>query len=443
MHRRVIGSTSSQFGRQALAQRIRKLKHWIMTLNKSFNKKHFWAYIWLALGLLLLALEIHSFSGHIGSDYRIFYKAAIRFRTNASSLYVLDSARTLQGFLYPPPAVILFLPFSIFPMDLSYRLFLALLYSSAFAAMAIWANLSDFNDKAVAISRLSRTNLVLLSTVSGPFFAAITAGQVDILVLLLCVAYIALIVQDRPVIGGLVLAIGFWIKLYPVVLLAYVLSRRDAFQILLGFAFGLLIVPLVLAPAVPFELYRLYFLDLLPRFSGSTIVNIYNQSLAAFYTRLNLPLSAGIHSFQVYAVPTSVRLPIAAGAIAIAASISVVTKFVKPATLPLLAMILAIFAVFAPLGWGHTYVYIFPLVYSTWIMGRQAQSTFTPIFVGIIYLTLLIPAYRVLPFNPILPELIYKIIYSRYLFSTAFLLLISAMLVRVTNHHKKTTSDLR
>ena len=414
-----------------------------MAPNKSFNTNYLWAYICFALGLFLLALELHSMSGHIGSDYRIFYNAALRFSNNVHELYQPNSVRTLQGFLYPPPAVMLFVPFSLLPLDWSYKLFLTLLYVSGFAAMAIWTNLSEVGDKATAMSQPGKINLVLLSGVSGPFFAAVAAGQVDILVLLLCVAYVVLIVRGRPVLGGLVLAAGFWIKIYPIILLAYALSRRDALRILAGFASGLIIVPLALAPAVPFALYRIYFLDLLPKFSENTIVNIYNQSLAAFYARLNFPLSTSIVSFQVYAVPASIRLPIVAGTIAVAAGISVVTRLIKPATIPLLAMIFAMFAIVAPLGWGHTYVYSLPLVCSAWLMGRELRSKLPHIFIGITYVVLLVPAYRKFPLDPHISNQIYQIIYSHYLFATISLILISAVLIH-TNwrdvHHANETA---
>src|SRR5438067_10923821 len=108
-----------------------------MVLRKSFNV-NFWCYISLTVGVLLLAQEINSVSGHIGGDYKIFYHAAARFNLNSFSLYNPDSVRTLQGFLYPPPAVILFLPFCELPVEWSYNLFVLLLYASAFALIKIW-----------------------------------------------------------------------------------------------------------------------------------------------------------------------------------------------------------------------------------------------------------------------------------------------------------------
>lgn len=401
-----------------------------MNSDRIFNAR-FWPYVFLFGGILLLALEIKSVYGHIGSDYRIFYNAAIRFNSNPLDLYMQDSARTLQGFLYPPPAVLLFLPFSTLPLGWSYTLFTVLLYFSAFISIAVWANLGLLDGSGFATSRFGRANLMLLTATSGPFFAAIAAGQVDILVLLVCVVHIALIMQGRPVLGGLVLAVGFWIKIYPAALLAYAFFRPNTYRILIGFLLGLMIVPLLSAPIVPIQLYEAYFFDLLPKLSSRTIVNIYNQSLSAFCVRLGLPLSVSTDSFMTYTVPDSIRRSVVIGGIAVMAGIAASTRFVKSPVMPLVAMILAMFAIIAPLGWGHTYVYVLPLIYSTWLMGRQARSKAISVFVVLVYLVMLVPTYKIFPLNPDVPELAYKIVYSRYLFSTIFLLIVAAFLVRI------------
>jgi hypothetical protein len=291
--------------------------------------------------------------------------------------------------------------------------------------------LGAFEDKNFASAKLHSVNVILLSATSGPFFAAIVAGQVDIFVLLLCTVHIALISKGRPAVGGFVLAFGFWIKIYPLALLVYALSRPDARRIFLGFLVGLLTVPLVLTPIVPFHLYKLYFLELLPKLSGATIINIYNQSLAAFFMRLSLPLNASVDSFQAYMVPTSIRLSITIAAVTFIGAISAVAKLTKGPNIPLLAMILSIFAVFAPLGWGHTYVYIFPLAYFAWLIGRKIQSGITFVFLAVIYAALLVPAYRTFSVELYLPELACKILYSRYLFATVFLIFMAAILIRV------------
>jgi len=401
-----------------------------MNSDRKFNAR-FWPYVFLFGGILLLALEIKSVYGHIGSDYRIFYNAAIRFNSNPLDLYMQDSARTLQGFLYPPPAVLLFLPFSTLPLGWSYTLFTVLLYFSAFISIAVWANLGLLDGSGFATSRFGRANLMLLTATSGPFFAAVAAGQVDILVLLVCVVHIALIMQGRPVLGGLVLAVGFWIKIYPAALLAYAFFRPNTYRILIGFLLGLMIVPLLSAPIVPIQLYGAYFFDLLPKLSSRTIVNIYNQSLSAFCVRLGLPLSVSTDSFMTYTVPDSIRRSVVIGGIAVMAGIAASTRFVKSPVMPLVAMILAMFAIIAPLGWGHTYVYVLPLIYSTWLMGRQTRSKVISVFVVLVYLVMLVPTYKIFPLNPDVPELAYKIVYSRYLFSTIFLLIVAAFLVRI------------
>ena len=281
-------------------------------------------------------------------------------------------------------------------------------------------------------SRLEIANVMLLTAVSGPFFAAVVAGQVDILVLLLCTVHIALITTDRPMWAGLVLAIGFWIKIYPLVLLAYALSHPKGARVLLGFICAGLALPLVLAPLVPLELYALYFMDYLPALSGSTIANIYNQSLTAFLTRLSLSVGESVQSFQAFPVPAPLRFSITVVAMFIIGLICVTAKRARDLRLPAFAMILAIFAVIAPLGWGHTYVYICPLVYFVWLIGRKLQHPLTFFLLASLYAVMLVPAYRIFPIHPDVPELAYKVFYSRYLFATVFLLIMSAVLLRFT-----------
>jgi len=64
-------------------------------------------------------------------------------------------------------------------------------------------------------------------------------------------------------------------------------------------------------------------------------------------------------------------------------------------------------------------------------MGRQVRPKLTHIVIGMTYLILLVPAYRIFPFDARISDLVYHIIYSRYLFSTILLLSISAMLIRI------------
>lgn len=56
-----------------------------MAPNKSFNSRYFWTRICFALGLLLPTLELHSIPGRTGSNFRIFYNAALRFGNSAMS----------------------------------------------------------------------------------------------------------------------------------------------------------------------------------------------------------------------------------------------------------------------------------------------------------------------------------------------------------------------
>ena len=81
--------------------------------------------------LSLIIVQALSIVGHVGSDFRLFYQAAHRFSRDPLSVYLSGSQETLQGFLYPPPAIAIFLPFLKFSLDTGYYVFIVAIYISA------------------------------------------------------------------------------------------------------------------------------------------------------------------------------------------------------------------------------------------------------------------------------------------------------------------------
>ena len=82
-------------------------------------------------------------------------------------------------------------------------------------------------------------------------------------------------------------------------------------------------------------------------------------------------------------------------------------------------------AVIAPLGWGHTYVMVLPLVILQLIAMRDAR----PIVAIAIFLcvaALMVPAGRRFAFVEGSPDWLQNLIYSRYLIATMVLAAISS-----------------
>lgn len=388
------------------------------------------AYVLIACGLVVLAWQARSAAGHIGSDFRIFHQAARRFSQTPLALYPAEAHLTLQGFLYPPPSILLFLPFSSLDVANGYALFVVLIYVCAAGALMMWLRAVDQAGLAPAsLTRADQVALLVLGLAAGPVLAVAVAGQVDSLVLCLCVAHVVLLRSGRSGAAGAVLAVGFWIKLYPALLLAYALLTPGRNRIAFGFAVAVLAVPVLALPVVPAGLYQAYFLELLPALSGRTIVNIYNQSAAAFLTRLDLPISEALRSYDAYPVRPADKLGILAAALA---GIALLVRLARrPGGLDLVvaASLIAMIGPVAPLGWGHTYVYVLPLLVVALALALKQGGAVLPGAIAVLFATICIPAYRRLPFLIDAPPLVQNLVYSRYLLATLTLLGITWLLV--------------
>ena len=123
----------------------------------------------------------------------------------------------------------------------------------------------------------------------------------------------------------------------------------------------LAVLPLVLLPLVPWELYREYALERFPAFSGLTDPNALNASIQASVTRLGLPADAALRVGMVSATPRATLLAGAVGALVVSGATWAVwtgrTGRVRAGF-----VILAILPAVVPLGWEHTFVLAVPLL---------------------------------------------------------------------------------
>lgn len=321
----------------------------------------------LAVGvpLLLLLAEQMSLAGYISGDFRIFHRAVGRFLADPALLYaaapgvVPEAARTLQGYIYPPPGVLFLLPFGALPLGAGFALFSACVLVAAALAVRSW--LGWMEQTGGPINPRLRAFLLLMALASGPVMACRT-GQVDAFVLLACVAAARLAQTGRGFWAGALLAAGAWLKIYPVLVMVPLLARPDTRRALIaGFAGAAVVVPLLSAPFLPISLWRTYFVDLLPAMSARTIVNVYNQSFGAFVARGDLPHALALDGYDTVALPGSLRAGVLAMGLCVLALAWLRARRDEGGVPVGVALALAAISLIAPLGWGHTYVYALPL----------------------------------------------------------------------------------
>jgi hypothetical protein len=181
-----------------------------------------------------------------------------------------------------------------------------------------------------------------------------------VFVLAIGLGFLWLLQKDRPFAAALVLSVGFWLKLYPLALALLGLRRGWIRGGTLGLAVGLVVVPVVLLPVVPAELYRQYAFDLVPYWAEVTNMHALNQSITGVLERMALPLTDYLrsHDTPIGAVTHTVNVAATVGLLGALYG----AYFLRRVRFDLVGVgVLAVLPVISALGWEHTYVLALPL----------------------------------------------------------------------------------
>lgn len=354
------------------------------------------------------------------TDFHYYYDAAVRFRADSSRLYQL-SDDVIAGFAYPPPAILPFVALSYLPLGVSLLLFTALSYAVLVAAIASW--LSYLRRRGMAFDSKAAIAATLVALALGPTYSNAIFGQVNAIVLGCAVGFITF-GSTRPAIGGALLAAGVWLKIYPVLLTAVGLWNRSAWRRLL-YAVGVSAVAmLVLLWILPPSSYVTFLADVLPARFDKTAVHILNQSLIAFLERFTLPPERFLNwdGKEAIAVSGVIRATNWTFGIAVIALLwRRATHGPRVEAIDSAAGVVALAAVIAPLGWGHTFVLALPLIILHLVSLRDAR----PIHAAIVCLcvaAMMVPASRRFSLVEQMMPWAQNVFYSRYLLATLMLI---------------------
>ncbi len=364
------------------------------------------------------------------NDFQFFYDGAQRFLTDAFLLYRVN---TRAGFLliewdrrvdygYPPPAVLLFVPFAMISLPVSYAFFM--FFSLMFMPLCVWLIelLRDWELDHKTAPKGFGWMALFFGWASGMTYVTLAFGQVNVWVLLICLLYIACVMDRRYVAAGLLMGIGFWLKFYPVFMLSLAIFEKKPIRILLACAMGILLIPVALQIVLPLELYVEYFRDIYPGLAGQTSPHIYNQSVVAWLTRFLVPDSMFL-DWGPLVVEPGVR--ILSGVIMVLAVAAVAASYWKyrQSVFFHYAAIMAVVPMVVTYGWGGTYMLAMPLILlelgawmHQWLWGWLGALVVVAAFI--------VPAYK--PFEPAGPggAVIAHVLHNRYLYLTAAILAI-------------------
>jgi alpha-1,2-mannosyltransferase len=391
--------------------------------------------LWMlaAVSVVLLAYEAVTLVGSVlaplvanpqalQTDFHYYYEAANRFRQTGVLYWLSDDV--IAGFAYPPPAIVPFLWLARWPLGTALLSFTILSYVALWVSVELW--LRFLRQHQFDIDRVVALLLLSIAFAIGPTYMNAIFGQVNVFVLASAVAFVSFAPAAAGV-AALLIALGTWLKVYPILLAAIGFWDRKTWRALGWTSVTLVVIALVVLPVVPVDAYRSYFVDVLPARLDKTAIHITNQSLVAFIERFRYPSAQFLNwtGEQAVSVSGAVRLLNLFFAVAVVVALAKRSAGGLRAQAVAAATLIALIAVIAPLGWGHTYVMVLPLVMLQLASLRHAR----PVIAFTIFCcvaAMMIPAGRRLTFVETSPDWLLNMIYSRYLLATLVLAAIPA-----------------
>ena len=358
------------------------------------------------------------------TDFHYYYDAAIRFRADPSRLYQLTDD-VIAGFTYPPPAILPFVLLSLAPLGVAMVILTLSSYAVLIASIALW--IRYLTQRGVDVDRADAVAAALIAIALGPTYSNAIFGQVNAWVLGCAVVFIT-VGPLRPAVGGIAVAAGTLLKIYPVLMIAVGLWNRSAWRRVAYAAVAAVIVVAAALPVIPPGAYQTFLGDVLHARFDKTAIHISNQSLIAFIERFFVPADrfSSWTGEQAIAVSQVVRGFNWMFGIAVTALLwRRATRGQRVEAIDSAAGLIALAAVIAPLGWGHTYVLVLPLVILHLVSLRHTP-TMQAFAIGLCVAAMFIPASRRFGMVEMLPAAMQNIVYSRYLIATLVLLLLPA-----------------
>jgi hypothetical protein len=234
---------------------------------------------WLALGIYIAGLGISAVLRNQG-DFQVYYRAGHRVLRGVAIYPATDKDR----FLYAPIFALVFAPFALLPRHAA---------QGAFFLINAWALVALITGSAAMLfgreRRLSAVMLAAPIVLSFRFIGNnIDHGQVNLIVLALCVWPIVYAREDRPRLGGAMLAAALLIKPYAILPALYLLLRRRFAALGWTFAAGLI---LLAAPILVFGPHGLVeqtvaYMRAVASMTGRYRTMLTNQSAVAAVARL-------------------------------------------------------------------------------------------------------------------------------------------------------------
>ncbi|HSW96490.1 MAG TPA: glycosyltransferase family 87 protein [Candidatus Saccharimonadales bacterium] len=248
-------------------------------INKliTFRQSPFAKFLLIVCCVLSFIIFLKPLMSNYYPDFSSYYYGA-RTVLHGGNPY-LGGKNFFGSFLYPPFALLVFLPFTFISFFIAEKVFVVLSLLCLFLAIILLFKLFK-------ISVLSTVSLFLLTLVFNFFPEKFTLGmgQINNVVLLLMSLFVYFYIKKREYLAGIVLALAIMLKLSPVILIFFLLIDKR-WKLLIATCVALAIMILSIAIFIN-PANNIYFLKTaLPELLASWKGDYYNQALSGFLQR--------------------------------------------------------------------------------------------------------------------------------------------------------------
>ena len=231
-------------------------------------------------------------------DFLSYYVGASAIQ-QGKPLYTLEThdvvsasigIRMVGRYLYPPTFAILIQPFLVLSPYAASLLWFFVNVSLLLAGVGILLSQSNLRDYRIRIA------LLLLPVLFTPVLMTLYLGQVNILIFTLIVLVWLSFVHGRRYTSGVMLALAAWIKIWPIILIAYFVWKRE-WKVVSGALIGLLLIGVLTFALAGDGQTISFFTDKLPEISRGTEPGMdhLNQSIPGVFAKLFAPRSNYVH----------------------------------------------------------------------------------------------------------------------------------------------------
>lgn len=278
----------------------------------------------------------------------------------------------VSGFVYPPPSILYFHALSRLPIDAAFLIHTGIVLAGLAAACVMITGM-------LPQPRRAAWTAIVAGLGIAPIGTCLAAGQVNILLMVSAVAGVWFASRGKPGRAGLAIALGFWLKIYPALVPALFLTARKwpaaAATVLWTLAIG--VVGLLWAAP---DLYRQYFLELLPHAQGFTMPGVaYSFAGAAAH----VAVGGGQPVQHFVAIPPLVQAASKALlGLGILAAMAYQWRTRDERPLDSLNVLLCASLIAAPNAWGYHYAMILPALVTALSREFAQPSKALPLVLG-------------------------------------------------------------